>query len=61
MATVLAMSDFDLATRSTSGFLLRYIAARSVSNPQKVSEVNASRSAIWLEVTRTLREKHRTR
>ena len=28
MATVLAMSDFDLATRSASGFLLRYIAPR---------------------------------
>ena len=28
MPTVLAMSDFDLATRSASGFLLRYIAPR---------------------------------
>lgn len=28
MATVLAMSDFDLPTRSASGFLLRYIAPR---------------------------------
>ncbi len=28
MPTVLAMSDYDLATRSASGFLLRYIAPR---------------------------------
>lgn len=28
MATVLAMSDFDLPTRSASGFMLRYIAPR---------------------------------
>lgn len=28
MPTVLAMADFDLATRSASGFLLRYIAPR---------------------------------
>lgn len=28
MPTVLAMSDFDLPTRSASGFMLRYIAPR---------------------------------